>query len=116
MRDGRDRILAAERAKQEAIERRKREIERLELRDEIQKEEKKVQQLENWLASWAKARQMREFIAELEKLWLADGHDLSPEAPKGQRITWMKQQADRLDPLVESPPSILDRKGELIWY
>ncbi|HXV80643.1 MAG TPA: hypothetical protein VEG60_12260, partial [Candidatus Binatia bacterium] len=76
----------------------------------------KVQQLEDWLASWAKARQMGEFIAELERLWLAARHDLSADAPKGQRITWMKQRADRLDPLVESPPSILDRKGELNWY
>jgi hypothetical protein len=32
---------------------------------------------------------------------------------KGQRIAWMKQQADRLDPMIPSPPSILDRKGEL---
>ena len=32
MRDGRDRVLAAERAKQEAIERRRKEIEKIELR------------------------------------------------------------------------------------
>ena len=53
-------------------------------------------------------------IAALEKVWAQEGHDLSPEAPKGQRILWMKQQADRLDPMLPSPPSILDRKGELV--
>lgn len=37
MRDGRDRVLAAERARQQAIEQRKKEIQRLELRDRIQK-------------------------------------------------------------------------------
>jgi hypothetical protein len=56
---------------------------------------------------------MREFIAELEKMWQAEGHDLSPGAAKGQRIVWMKAQADRLDPMIPGPPSILDRKGEL---
>jgi hypothetical protein len=30
-----------------------------------------------------------------------------------RQIIWMKQQADRLDPMLPSPPSILDRKGEL---
>jgi hypothetical protein len=41
------------------------------------------------------------------------GHDLLLEAQKGQRIIWMKQQADRLDPMQPSPLSILDRKGDL---
>jgi hypothetical protein len=49
----------------------------------------------------------------LEKLWKEKGHDLSANSTKGERILWMKRQADRLDPLVESPPSILDRKNEL---
>jgi hypothetical protein len=48
-----------------------------------------------------------------EQLYAEQGHDLTPEAQKGQRILWMKQQADRLDPMLPSPPSILDRKGEL---
>jgi hypothetical protein len=56
---------------------------------------------------------MRDFIAALEIVWAQQGHDLSPEMQKGQRIIWMKQQADRLDPMQPSPPSILDRKGEL---
>jgi hypothetical protein len=50
---------------------------------------------------------VRKFIVALEK-------DLSPDAPKGQRIIWMKQQADRLDPMLRSPLSILDRKRERI--
>jgi hypothetical protein len=59
---------------------------------------------------------MREFIAELEKVWNKENHDLSPDAPKGKRIAWMKEQADRMDPIVESPPSILDRKRELRYW
>jgi hypothetical protein len=55
----------------------------------------------------------RSFIDALEIAWREQGHDLAPETTKGQRIVWMKQQADRLDPILPSPPSILDRKGEL---
>lgn len=111
MRDARERVLEAERNRQEEIERRNKEIELQKLRDEIDKEQKKVTQLEGWVTAWVRAREMREFVAALERIWIQQGRDLSPEAERGQRITWMKQQADRLDPLVfEKPQSILDRK------
>jgi hypothetical protein len=73
-------------------------------------------EFEGWVDNWARARQMRDFIAALEKVWTDQNVDLSPEAPKGKRINWMKQQADRKDPMVPSPPSILDRKGELSYW
>ena len=38
---------------------------------------------------------------------------LSVEADFGKQLAWMRQQADRLDPLIESPKSILDRKKEI---
>jgi hypothetical protein len=56
---------------------------------------------------------MRRFITALEKEWKSQGIDLSPESEKGQMSAWMKKQADRLDPMIPSPPSILDRKNEL---
>ena len=51
----------------------------------------------------------------LEKERTRQGIDPSPESPKGKRIIWMKEQADRLDPMVTSPTSILDRKNELTF-
>jgi hypothetical protein len=72
-----------------------------------------VEELEIWVTNWKRAQEMREFIIALEKVWEKAGHDLSREAQKGQRILWMNQQADRFDPMLPSPPSILDRKGEL---
>lgn len=92
------------------IERQKEQRERAALAQKIAEEERRVRQLEMWVSNWARAQQMRDFVAALEKLWRGKGYDLSPEAPKGQRIIWMKQQADRLDPMVESPPSVLDRE------
>jgi tRNA U55 pseudouridine synthase TruB len=113
MRDGRSSLISAKLAEQRRIEQHKKDLERAELGRQIAEEEKKVKDLETWVSNWARAQQMREFISALEKLWVQQGHDLSSEAQKGQRIIWMKQQADRLDPMIPGPPSILDRKGEL---
>ena len=58
---------------------------------------------------------MREFIAALEKNW-TETEQVPPDSPKGKKLAWMKQQADRLDPLTPSPPSILDRKNEIAYW
>jgi hypothetical protein len=113
LREGRSSLLRTKRKEQEDIERQIKQREMAILSQQIAEEEKKVCDLERWVSNWARANQMREFIATLEKTWTQQGHDLSPGAQKGQRILWMKEQADRLDPLIEGPPSILDRKGEL---
>lgn len=110
--------LGAERERQQEIERRQREIERQKLAELIHEEEKKVSNFDNWVTNWLRASQYREFISALEQVWKAAGKDLSPEADHGKRLVWMQQQADRLDPFVESPASILDRKNEISehWY
>jgi hypothetical protein len=110
---GRARVLSAKLEAVRELERAAKEREREELARRIAEEEKKVKQFEDWVRNWKRAQEMRDFIAALEKSWLQEGHDLSPEAQKGQRIIWMKQQADRIDPMLQGPPSILDRKREL---
>lgn len=117
VREGRSCVIRAEQARLDEIERRKKAQVRLVLAQQIDEEEKKVRDLDSWVTNWGRADQMRQFIIALEKLWRDEGHDLSPDSQKGQRILWMKQQANRLDPMVASPASILDRKGELSrWY
>ena len=114
MREGRTLGIREEQRKQEEIVRQQRERERLTLADQIREEENKVKQLDEWVDGWFRAKQLREFVSELEKIWSNEGHDLSPNGSSGQRIAWMKQQADRLDPFVaDKPSSVLDRKGEL---
>lgn len=113
MLDARRQRIEAEVRQREEVEARKKEVEREQLAKMIVEEEKKVQELNLWIKHWAKATRMREFIAALEIEWAHQGIDLSPETPKGKRIIWMKEQADRLDPMIPSPPSILDRKTEL---
>ena len=113
MREARDRIHEAERARLIEIEDQKRARERAELAQQIAEENRKVKEFEGWVDSWQRARLMREFTDELEKAWTEANHDVSRDAPKGKRILWMREQADRMDPMRPSPPSILDRKREL---
>lgn len=115
LREGRARLIRAEQRRLDEIEQRKKERERAKLAEQIEEEEKKVRDFEGWVDSWIRARQMREFTTALEKFWTEAKIDLSPESQKGQRISWMRRQADRMDPMLESPPSILDRKRELSY-
>jgi hypothetical protein len=115
LREGRARLLRAKQKRLEEIEQRKKERERADLAEQIEEEEKKVKDFEGWVDTWIRARQMREFISVLEKTWAEQNIDISPDSPKGRRIFWMKRQADRMDPMIPSPASILDRKRELSY-
>ena len=116
VRQARSAKLAAERKHQQEIERRERQSERFKLSEQIREEEKKLENLDTWVTNWSRARLYREFILALDESWKARGEDLSDGGERAARLLWMRQQADRLDPLVLSPSSILDRKGELHWY
>lgn len=117
MLEGRRKRIAAELRRKEELEQRRKEEELEKLAQQIKEEDKRVRDLNSWVKKWARAKRMRRFIAALEREWKNQGNDLSPESEKGQRIVWMKEQADRLDPMAVSPPSILDRKNELRrWY
>ena len=105
-----------ERARQREIEQREREIERFKLSEQIREEEKKLATFDSWVTNWSRANLYRDFISALESSWRATGEDLSEGSERADRLNWMRQQADRLDPLVKSPSSILDRKGELSRY
>lgn len=100
-------------------ERRRREAERdrrareaEQLRKDIQEEEKKLEQLNQWVESWERAERLRRFIAvyaEKAASWPAE----KQEKYKAW-VEWATKQADRLDPFVsEKPASVLDRKHEL---
>jgi hypothetical protein len=100
-----------ERKRREAEEQ-KREQERVQLREEIEEEEKKLKQLNTWVDDWERAERMRRFITvyvKKTKSWNAD------KQPRRKAwIEWATRQAERTDPFVsEKPSSVLDRKHEL---
>lgn len=98
--------------KQREAERDRRAREAEQLRKDIQQEEKKLEQFNQWVESWEHAERLRRFItayAEKSRSWPAE----KQEKYKGW-IEWATKQADRLDPFVsEKPASVLDRKHEL---
>jgi hypothetical protein len=100
-----------ERKKSEAEEQ-KRAQERVQLRKDIEDEEKKLEQLNKWVDLWEQAERLRRFIsayAEKSSSWSAENQ---PQYKAW--IEWATKQADRLDPFVsERPASVLDRKHEL---
>ena len=100
-----------ERNRREAEQKRS-EQERAELRKQIEEEEKKLAQLNQWVKNWEEAERLRLFItayAEKSQSWSAEKQ---PE--HRERIEWAIREADRLDPFVsEKQASVLDRKHEL---
>ena len=104
-----------EEQKQRELERKRQEEERSQLRQHIQEEEKRVEQLVKWVDDWERADRIRHFIKAYEEqshLW--------PSEKRAQYKAWIKwasEQADRIDPLViEKPASVLDRKREPSWW
>jgi hypothetical protein len=97
----------AEKQRQEQ-ERRQQERRRAELRDLFKAERSRVDSLLRQAENWRKSRDLRGYIEASRQKHLADSGATEPSGEFGKWIDWATQQADRLDPLTESPPSILD--------
>lgn len=101
--------------KQREAEEQRRAKEAVQLRQDIQEEEKKLEQLNKWTDDWDRAERLRRFIAayaEKSPFWSAE-----KQAQYKAWIEWATRQADRLDPFVlGKPSSVLDRKRELSWW
>jgi hypothetical protein len=98
--------------KQREAEQQERVRERAQLLQNIQEEEKKLEQFNKWVDEWERAERLRRFItayAEKSSCWSAE-----KEQQYKEWIEWATRQADRIDPFVsEKPASVLDRKREL---
>ena len=64
-------------------------------------------------ANWVRAEQLRSFVSAARESARQGGQPTETGTPFGNWLAWAEHQADRIDPLKESPASILDRKGEL---
>lgn len=70
----------------------------------VKRERKKVEALRAKCQNWYESQRLRAFIHAVK----ADAGEFSPESDFAKWLVWASLQADRLDPLKESPPSILD--------
>ncbi len=80
------------------------------LRRKYMEEEARVNQLIAEAENWKKSQILRDYIVEIESSATNENLSLSPEKPLNEWLKWAKDQADRLDPLKQSPPSILDEE------
>lgn len=63
------------------------------------------EELDGWMAGWQKAKQIREFVAAVERTCRANGEPTTPDSPRGKWIEWALRSADAFDPLVEEESS-----------
>lgn len=101
-----------ERREKERREQERREAESARVRAEkhtlAKAERARVNELHRQAENWRKSRTLREFIEAAKEKHLAEqaGSGLGEDFAKW--LEWALHQADRLDPLRKSPPSILD--------
>lgn len=82
---------------------------RAEFELKIQKEKARVAKLITDAENFCKSRQIREFIAAVENERLNAKQIYISDEEYNAWIKWALDQADRLDPLADSPASILDK-------
>jgi len=119
---GRTRIRRREEAEEQRIRaeeerlRQERDAELKRRRDDLQRQQKAEQaKIDHLLAeseNWRKSQLVRSYLAEIEQVLSKRTQPVESDSDLAKWIHWAYQQADRLDPLIKSPPSILDVKLE----
>jgi hypothetical protein len=98
-----------EEKEQEANKRKEEEERRREAKwKEIRIEQARVDALIEESEDWAKSNHLRDYIDAKKADYIARGVSIDPASEAGTWLKWALNQADRLDPLAKSPPSILD--------
>jgi hypothetical protein len=102
-----------ERKRQEMVRLREEERKRqAEPNRKIQEERTRISNLITDAENHQKSMQIRDFVAAVEKEH-RNGNAVYVNADECESwVTWARDQADRLDPLSHSPPSILDQACE----
>lgn len=111
--------LIAERTKTHHEEARAEESRRHEARRQLEEkrarfaaERTKVETLLKQAKAWKESQDLRAYIEYARKEYLERNGAIDPGCDFDQWLSWAIQQADRLDPFVVSPPSILDEPVE----
>ena len=97
-------------------ERQRKNKDRARLHRLIKEEKARVEALHRTTGDWIRADQLRTFIQAARDAAIENGQEVLPGTQFGDWLIWMEQQADRLDPLRESPISIIDREDDVSNY
>jgi hypothetical protein len=84
-----------------------------ELNRKIQEEKARVSKLVTDAENYNKSKQIREFITAVENEHQKGNFVYVTDDDYENWVKWAQDQANRLDPLVDSPPSIFDQAAEL---
>ncbi len=87
--------------RQQAAEREKK-------REEQKREQRKLDGLLSQASNLKQSREIREFIAYVRQVHESKGTSIDVESELGMYLSWAEVQADRLDPTINSPKTILD--------
>lgn len=102
--------IEEERKRRELEEQKRQEVMRI--RQErarlIAEEKSRVRALEMEAANWLKSQQIRSYIEAVRNIVIQGQGEIMPGSETEKWLTWANQQADRIDPLTKSPPSVLD--------
>jgi len=78
----------------------------------IEREEKKLARLQKKVEAWHESQRMRQYIQAVRDAAVREHGPVEEGSEMCEWLIWAEQQADRTDPLIESPPSILDEKAK----
>jgi hypothetical protein len=107
------RRLERERREKEAEEERQK---REDIIRRQQEELAKLKRLETEVANWQKAREIRSYVDAIRQKFIETHGQVNPGTTLAEWIKWTMSHADRFDPLVDSPPSVLDQKVENSYW
>ena len=80
---------------------------------QIEKEEKKIKTLEREAIRWERAERIREYVEAVRQDAVRKANS-EERAKILEWVTWAERQADRIDPLRPSAPSLVDDKDKVI--
>lgn len=107
-----EQLLEEERRRREEQERERQRQEQARLlaekRQRFKAERARVDALLQQANNWKQSQELRDYIEAQRQKHVTNLGTVEPESDFARWLEWANQQADRLDPFVPSPPSILD--------
>ena len=76
--------------------------------EKVQAEQARVDRLLAEAVNWQRSAVLRDYIGAVRHAAMARGECVDEQSELGKWLKWADEQAERLDPLRPSPPSILD--------
>lgn len=83
---------------------------RQELQEKHKAEQVQINKLFAHATAWQQSRMLRDYIIQMERVGLSRDGKIEDGGELASWLAWARQQADRLDPLTTTFPSVLDEE------